>query len=46
VNHRSGWGEDAIPTWLLDPLLIGLGAGLMAFAYLIYREATRKNKSP
>jgi hypothetical protein len=46
VNHRAGWGEDAIPTWRLDPLLIGVGAGLMVFAYLIYREATRKNKSP
>lgn len=41
VKHRYSRYAD-IPTWRFNPLLIGIGAGLLVFSYIYFRTATNK----
>ena len=47
VSHGPAPGfrtPRAFAAWQFEPLPIGIGAGLLVFSYLVYREATRNNE--
>ena len=44
VSHGRVRGSRSLTdVWQFEPLPIGIGAGLLVFSYLVYREATKKH---
>ena len=40
ISRRS---FKAFVAWHFDPVLVGIGSGLVVFAYLVYKQATKNN---